>query len=335
MNGWVVKLDSSGVIVWEEAFIGEDFHSVSPTMDGGFLVSGAVGLPSNAVVVWVLKIDESGKVLWQYGYDPVNGRYPVNVRWTSNRQTSDGGYIVSADVLRWGILDGSPVPPEKLILRLDEKGGVLWQKWYSVEGGVFQYSIAEETHDHGFILAGSSAPSSGVGTVGPWLLRLDSAGNLVWERTYGAVYNEYLVQAHETRDKGFVVAGQLPDQNAAWVLKTDSKGRVAGCPLISIPSNATLLDANVTVTATRLTSVQTTLREVSANASVTDFPTAFIHLQCTSSTEKQASDLDPSGSDENGHERGTTVIVDSGKVPTHKVTGNGRILRATLLMRWL
>lgn len=285
-NGWIVKLDSEGNVVWDEAFVGEDLHSISLTKDGGFLVSGAVGLPSNSVAVWVLKMSGSGQVTWQMGYDPVNGKYPIHIRWTSNQQLSNGGYIVSADVLRSGYFD-SPAPPEKLFLRLDEAGKIVWQKWYSVEPGLAPYSYIEETHDHGFIVAGSSSLSSPPGTIGPWLLKLSSDGDILWQRLYGTSYLEYFEQARETKDNGFVIAGRLIDHNSGWVLKTDSKGKVVTCQSFDITSNATIVDSNATVTSTKLTGVPTVSAvALSTDVSSTSSPVSLTNVQCTPSTMK-------------------------------------------------
>ena len=133
-----------------------------------------------------------------------------------------------------------------LFLRLDRNGNIRWEKSYT--GGAS--SSVRETSDGGFIVSGRSS--------GPWLLKLNDKGNIVWQKIYGG-RSDFLPSVQQTDDEGFVAAGSLATNccgDLSWVLKLDSTGSTAGCPL-GISSNATITDAQSTVTNTAVTGVAT------------------------------------------------------------------------------
>ncbi len=97
---WVIKIDPTGGIMWENTFGGSSFdfgRDVLQTGDGGYLVGGYVF--SNDVFVsnnygnydaWVIKLDDSGGLLWEKN---LGGR--ENDLLESIQLTNDGGYIVT------------------------------------------------------------------------------------------------------------------------------------------------------------------------------------------------------------------------------------------------
>ena len=252
-NAWILKLDSLGGIVWQKAFPGQDGYWVEQTSDGGYIMSGTV-LADGVGAAWVAKLDAYGSISWQKAFE---------VSWHSPayqvHQTLDGGYVVLAQIdNRVGqILFASS---EAWILRLDSEGRLLWQKSYGAEGFAYPSSISQIS-DGGFVLAGRSNPASLnplIGIWGPWLLKLDSSGNLVWQKMYG-LGNSGLQEVHETMDGGLIAVGNEATDccgHLVWAMKLDSDGRVHGCD-VGFPSNATLTDTSATVTTPSATSVDT------------------------------------------------------------------------------
>ncbi len=121
-----------------------------------------------------------------------------------------------------------------------------WDKIYS--GNVYEsFTRVLETSDHGLLVAGSS--NSGIGgdktqdnhdtgyvTFDFWIVKTDSNGNLQWERTFGGSLMEELLDARETADHGFILAGTTMSDSSGdvseatrgikdyWIVKTDSAG---------------------------------------------------------------------------------------------------------------
>src|SRR5690606_24475385 len=101
-DGWIVKTDASGTIVWDKTIggSGDDFlTSLHETQDGGFIV----GMGSNSNIsgektensrggldYWILKLDNSGNIEWQKTYGGAQPDFDAHVF-----QTAEGGYFVS------------------------------------------------------------------------------------------------------------------------------------------------------------------------------------------------------------------------------------------------
>jgi len=219
---WVLKLDSTGSVVWQKAYGGNGWdgaNSVQETLDGGFIVAGwtdSFGSGGNAC--WVLKLDSTGNVVWQKAY---GGSYDDSA--TSIQETLDGGFIVAGYTNSFG--SGSY---DFWVLKLDSTGNVVWQK---ACGGTDYDSATsiQETSNGGFIVAGSTE-SFGTGSRDFWVLKLDSTGNVVWQKAYGGSAVDSATSIQETLDGGFIVAGYTQSFGAGeedfWVLKLDSTGNV-------------------------------------------------------------------------------------------------------------
>ncbi len=276
-TAWVMKVDSKGNVVWEKDFGADQAQLVRQTSDDGFIVVGtaAVGNQPNADA-WVFKLDPNGDMIWQKTFE-----ITTNNRGYSVQQTRDGGYVIVAEILN-GFLSS-----EALITRLDSQGNILWQKLYN-GGGFTQTSSVLETSDGGFIVAGRFLQDHlGHGADGPWLLKLDSIGNMVWQKTYGGI-NDFFFQVQETRRRGLIVAGALATYCCgyqAWVLNIDSFGNIEGCRGVS-PSKATVTDVVVVATNATVTNVNTNALVVETAVTVQTL-SSTLHTLCLGTVDEK------------------------------------------------
>jgi hypothetical protein len=87
-----------------------------------------------------------------------------------------------------------------------------------------------QTSDGGFAAAGILNVTSGSVTHEKfWLLKFDSSGNLLWNQTYGGIYNDELYSMIQTSDGGYLLAGCSSSfgngsQPDLFIIKTDSNG---------------------------------------------------------------------------------------------------------------
>ncbi|RLE78827.1 MAG: hypothetical protein DRJ51_08890, partial [Thermoprotei archaeon] len=115
----------------------------------------------------------------------------------SVQETIDGGYIVAGGTYSFGAGD-----VDVWVLKLDENGGIEWQKTYGGSGYDIAWSV-QQTSDGGYIVAGGTG-SFGEGV---WVLKLDRSGKIEWQKTYGGRYGDWAYSVQETSDGGYIVAG--------------------------------------------------------------------------------------------------------------------------------
>lgn len=158
---------------------------------------------------------------------------------TSIMQTTDGGYILTGGT---SSTDGDVITNHGLmdswVVKLDPTGTIQWQR--SLGGSANDgASTVRQTSDGGYIIAGSSESNDGdVGTnLGGrdyWIVKLDPAGNIQWEKSYGGPGNESASSIKQTIDGGYVVAGysqsytgDITGQHGDgdfWIIKLDAAG---------------------------------------------------------------------------------------------------------------
>jgi len=133
----VIKVDEEGNVEWRKAFKGKEEwgdpatfgHSIQPTSDGGYIVSGTntapyividkIFLPYPPERLWLIKLDENGKVEWDKSYRVIGCE--ITGPHTSAKQTMDGGYI--AGVTLYGFYRTIyHIPVGTLVVKTDSMG---------------------------------------------------------------------------------------------------------------------------------------------------------------------------------------------------------------------
>ncbi len=155
--------------------------------------------------------------------------------------TADGGYVVAGytrnDVA--GVTDF-------LIVKLDSEGIMEWESKFGEGKPEHAYTV-QQTSDGGYIVAGEKRIHTEFfdeyGFTSSykydfWILKLDSFGELEWEKLYGGDDYDRANSIIETSDGGYVVAGHAqsygaeydPEPNAKkdlWIMKLESDGEQA------------------------------------------------------------------------------------------------------------
>lgn len=251
---WVLKLDANGNKVWDKDFgtsQADNTPSVAPTTNGGAFVAGtssggAEGNKSEASRgfndYWILRLDASGNKLWDRTYGG-----PSNDNCAAAAATADGGVIVAGNSSSTNLGDKSQPSRGRAdywILRLDSDGNKVWDKTYGGTNDDQALAVAV-TPDDGVLVAGqSSSGASGDkteasrGLLDYWILKLDSSGNKVWDRTYGGSSNDNPTSIAVFPDGSCLVAGtsvsvldgdRTQTSHGAhdyWILKLDPQGNL-------------------------------------------------------------------------------------------------------------
>ncbi len=246
-DAWVVKLDPSGTMVWQNALGGSSFDegaSIDKTTDGGYVIAGRSNSSDGDVSnnfgdhdLWVVRLDGAGMILWEksYGGTAADRAHAI-------RQTSDGGFVAAGITeSNDGDVTGNHGGEDCWVIKIDSIGNLLWQ---SALGGSEEdeaHSVAE-TSDGGFIIAGHTVSDDGDvsgnhGSTDAWVAKLDGAGNLVWQNTLGGTAADVARYIEETSDGGFILSGAASSTNGdvignttgtadSWIIRMDPIGTV-------------------------------------------------------------------------------------------------------------
>jgi len=197
---YLVRADSLGGLLWERTY--GDFEwdwgaSVDITDDGGFVVVGGTqSFGAGGIDIWLIKTDSSGGVQWDRTFGGVQDDYASAVQ-----QTSDSGYIIAGQTRSFG-----PAFQNGYLLKLDRWGALTWDQVYS--GGENSYfSSVDQTADGMYVAAGTKADSHGASRGDVYVVRVDSTGGVLWERTYGGISDDYGYSVEQTADGGYVISG--------------------------------------------------------------------------------------------------------------------------------
>lgn len=216
-NGWAVRLDEAGGIVWQRAFGGEGqdhFLSIAPAGGDGFMIAGRTfSLGPNPGNIWLLRLDGGGSIVKEQALDVQN---PDDAS-VSIVGASDGDFLVT------GWCGG-----DLCVVRTDGEGQVRWVKTYG-HSDTEEGRCIEETRDGGFIVAGGIR-SEGNGARDVWVLKLDGNGDVLWQKAYGGRQFEGAMSIQETMDRGYCLAGYTSSfgmgWHDVWVLRLDEGGGI-------------------------------------------------------------------------------------------------------------
>jgi hypothetical protein len=228
-------------IEWQKCYGGgggQICYCIKPTTDGGSIscgtsrfgnVSGDISIVYGDNDAWIVKLDALGTIMWEKS---IGGKSAYSVQ-----QTADGGYIISGDR---DTLVNSISNHDCWIAKLNGGGSIEWEKTYGGTAGDYAYSIAQTT-DGGYIIAGQTLSSDGDisnyhGTGDCWIIKLDSEGNLVWQKALGGSLQDVAYDAKQTTDGGFIVSGSTSSidgnvinplhYSGAWLIKLDANGSI-------------------------------------------------------------------------------------------------------------
>ncbi|KIC02130.1 hypothetical protein OA88_10405 [Flavobacterium sp. JRM] len=259
-------------ILWEKSYggiHGDYLFDAQPTADYGFILAGSslsnktgnkADNNNGDLDYWIWKMDENGELVWQKsfggsGFDLLQ----------SIKNTRDGGFILAGtsnspnDFQKKDVCKGGT---DFWVIKLDAKGEEQWQR--TIGGsGQDELLCAFQTKDGGYMLGGSSSSSpeiidatiantqssdfksdlyskseSSRGNMDYWIVKLDKAGVVEWQKTYGGEYADILRSMEQTQDGGYILGGysnspQSGDKSEHnngigdyWIIKIDNVGKI-------------------------------------------------------------------------------------------------------------
>jgi hypothetical protein len=215
---WLVRTDAFGTPLWNQSYGGagdEYVYSMIQTREGGFALIGDTQFGGTEKGYFVLT-DSAGNMLWSKVYG-VNGECLMDIV-----QTADG-YGMVGFTYAYAVGDR-----DMWLVKTNASGDMQWYKTYGTEAGETCYALIQ-TFDGGYALAGDTT-SFGAGDVDFWLIKTDSLGNHLWDKTYGGISHEILHDLVQTSDGGYALLGYTSSFGAGgidfWLVKTDASGNM-------------------------------------------------------------------------------------------------------------
>ncbi|KZS39625.1 hypothetical protein AWE51_08215 [Aquimarina aggregata] len=211
-DAWIVKLDQLGNVSWETNLGGPQrdlAFAIDQTTDQGYIIAGHTETGDNKRDIWIAKLNDEGGLDWEKTYSGSE-----NEEATSVQQTIDGGYIVAGYSMS---SDGDFLENnggrDGVLIKTNNAGDMQWKKNIGGSGSDGINDI-KETTDGGYIAVGSSNSSDldvqeNNGAFDFLILRLQSNGEIIWQKNLGGEGNDYAFSIEQTLDDGFITAGTI------------------------------------------------------------------------------------------------------------------------------
>jgi len=244
---WIVKLNSTGSIQWQKCLGGsgsDQAWSVEQTTDGGYIATGETSSNDSNVSgnhgaydVWVVKLNTTGNILWQKCYGGLAEDYGSSID-----QTKDGGYIIAAfTASNDSLVKGNNGMYDYFIIKIDSVGNTQWQKCLGGSSIDFARSI-QQTFDTGYIILGhtlsnDSNVSGNHGNWDFWAVKLNSIGNIQWQKCLGGSMLDQVGSIQQTKDGGYIVVGSTSSNDSNV---TGNNGGVFDCWIVKLSSGGSI-----------------------------------------------------------------------------------------------
>lgn len=217
-DAWLFRIGPNGHKLWDRTYDHWDNercytpHSLVRCSDGGFAIACYTYNASLSNDIWLIRTNSFGIQLWNKTYG-VNSGYE---RPESLILCEDGGFGIMANTQSFGA--GST---DAWFIRTDAFGNQLWNKTY---GGSEEDSCTKaiEMSDGGFTLMGSTH-SFDIGNGDAWIIRIESAGNLIWNHTIGDPYGNGISAFLYLGNNTYIATGTTHhlgmQYQDAWIIK--------------------------------------------------------------------------------------------------------------------
>lgn len=251
-DAWIFKIDSLGNLIWQNSFGGPQFEKGNCIIElagGGYVVAsysnsinGDISDPLGNSDYWIFKLDENGILLWDKNY---GGTSTDNAN--SIIQTRDGGFFIVGQASSDNIqVTGNHGSYDCWVVKTDIMGEIEWSKCYGgLSGDYGDFGI--QTNDSGYLITSYSTSNDGDvsghhGAWGEWfqgdawVIKIDSIGNLLWERSLGSAGQDRMPTIAETFEGDYVLSGYVSYADGdvtnyigytdMWVINLDSLGTI-------------------------------------------------------------------------------------------------------------
>jgi Ig-like domain CHU_C associated len=259
---WIIKVDDNGNKLWDKAYggSGDEFLSnIILLSDGNYMISGwsnsGIGGEKSEASrggkdYWIVKIDANGNKIWDKTYGG-SGDESLYNNAVDIKETSDGFILGGSSIS--GVGGDKTLPAitngyyHFWILKLNQQGGKVWEKTFGGTGGEMFTSLEVLGNSEYLLFGQSQSPANATignkasmnkGNSDYWLVKIDSNGNKIWDKSYGGTGYDYSKSMAYTNDGKITMVGQSaspksfdksrsqigPFGEDIWIIQVDTSG---------------------------------------------------------------------------------------------------------------
>jgi gliding motility-associated-like protein len=200
-DGVLMKITAAGAVQWSKCFGGSkneelfDFEIINgTTFLTGFTnsIDGDIPPDQKNYDVWLLAIDQNGNKVFSKIYGGSQNDVAYCMTKGADGSLTMAGYTTSTD----GDVSGAKGSQDYWVLNVDQKGKLNWQKDLGGSDAEYAKTIITD-RDSSYIIGGISYSDNGditnpLGEGDYWTVKLNPAGNLIWEKNWGGSDNDHL-----------------------------------------------------------------------------------------------------------------------------------------------
>ncbi|NQT35610.1 hypothetical protein HQ587_10510 [bacterium] len=203
--------------LWSVTYGGEandQIRTAVRTSDGNYVAAGYTKSFGNGERdIMLMKLHDNGRIVWvkTYGSD----QFEI---------CNDLLELENGDLIMVGA-SGVRAREDFLFFMTGAGGDSLWSRTYGGDRGEICYLILP-LEDGGYMLGGSTR-SYGCGLYDMWIVRIDSAGEMLWSMPFGGEGSEICYTISPCEDGGYLLGGYTTsevERSMGWIVKIDEDG---------------------------------------------------------------------------------------------------------------
>lgn len=270
---WVIKLSADGEVEWEKTFGGmfsDQLKTVLITEDG-YLIGGT----SNSIIsgnksakelgmndYWIIKLDTDGNQEWQRAYGGEGDESLAQILETENGFLLAGSSnSKTSENKKSDSVNGT----DFWLVEIDKQGEMSWDNTYDIGQWDMLVNVTK-SEDNTFLLGGyASTETLGKRTDNKGIndfvaIKINHRGEMLWNKTIGGNGTDQLKGLTQTRDGGYILAGNSDSKksddkdkasiggNDYWVVKLGNEKKSAEeRQLVEIYPNPTYQYTNIII----------------------------------------------------------------------------------------
>lgn len=159
------------------------------------------------------RTDENGTGIWNRTYQAVSLHSAI--------QTSDDGFLIL------GTTNGHSDSSDIIMIKHDSARSILWNHTFGGPKKDFVRNV-QQTSDNGYLMVGMTS-SVATDSEDAWIIRANSMGEILWNKTYGGSGRDTLSIIESTNDGGFILLGNMGnptgDHGKPLLIRTNEDGQ--------------------------------------------------------------------------------------------------------------